>query len=106
MQRTQDSMETCAQHENQIKCVNQLVTDVAIVRRDLEHIMGRICQHIEEAERSGGWRDRMTAVEQAVCQLQNDRIMQRWFMIGSGVISGLIVAGGMELTAKMLDMLK
>lgn len=98
--------DNCPQHENQMKCVNQLVTDMAILRRDVEHIMGRICQHIDDAERSGGWRDRMTAVESAVQQLQADRIMQRWFMIGSGVISGLIVAGGIEFAKRVIEVLK
>jgi hypothetical protein len=95
--------EHCEQHQHQMNMVNELRTDVAVIRRDLEHVVGRICQHIEEAERPGGWRDKMSIVEAKVTaleqQMQADRIMGRWFMLGAGVLSAGLMSGAIKIWA-------
>ena len=97
-------MSPCEQHDKYVTDVSALKTDVAVIRRDLEHVVGRLCQHVEDAERSGGWRDRMVNVELAVKELQAERIMMRWLMIGSGVIGGLIGSGSASAVTKFLGL--
>jgi len=97
-------MEVCQHHDSQTNCINQLRTDIAVIRRDLEHVVGRICQHVEDAERAGGWRDRMVAVESDIRVIKEERIMMRWFMIGSGVIGGLLGSGATEAITKFLSL--
>ena len=99
-------MEVCNQHESNTECIHALKTDIAVIRRDLEHVVGRLCQHVEDAERPGGWRDRMVNVEMTVKELQAEKIMLRWFMIGSGVIGGLIGSGSANAVTKFLGVWK
>jgi hypothetical protein len=48
----------------------------------------------------------MVAVEGDIRILKADKIMMRWFMIGSGVIGGLIGSGASEAVIRFLSIWK
>jgi hypothetical protein len=102
--------EHCQDHNAQTACFASieksfalLQKDVEYLRRDQETILARFGTHVAEAEKQGGWHDRMVGVEQRIETMErqrlNDLIMGRWFMIGSGVISGGMVSGAIKVWA-------
>lgn len=100
-------MPVCEQHHSLVsslerieELIAKLRTEVSIeqkdieyLRRDQEIILSRIARHIDEADRKDGWHDQVRENKEAIKALRNDLIVMRWFMIGSGVIGGLIGAG-------------
>lgn len=100
-------MEKCPHHDgiaSEVTTINKNVSlmqkDFEYLRRDQETILSRITKHVEDAERDGGWHDRMRTMELEVKQIQ---IMSRWFMIGSGVIGGLLGSGATEAVTRFLS---
>lgn len=100
-------MEKCPYHDDLAKDVSMisramplLQKDMEYLRRDVESILSRFCKHVEDAEKAGGRHDRLNKAEVDIEQIKtdrrNDNIMGRWFMIGSGVIGGLIVSGAIN----------
>ena len=97
----------CADHENNVGCIAEvgknlalLQKDIEYLRRDQEIILARFGKHVEDAERQGGRHERLlnaeVAIEALKTQRTNDILVQRWFMIGSGVIGGMMGAGAPE----------
>lgn len=103
----------CDAHAENMGCLADLnknfallQKDVEYLRRDQETILARFGKHVEDAEKSpGGRHERLRQAEidiQALHDMRrndiaaaqetrrNDMIVMRWFMIGSGVIGGLI----------------
>jgi hypothetical protein len=75
--------------------------DLEYLRRDTETVLARFGQHVADAERDGGWHDRMTSVEAAVQALETQRrmdmIMSRWFMLGAAVLASGMVTGAIRM---------
>lgn len=101
-------MEKCPYHDSLADSVTQIAKsmallqkDVEYLRRDQETILSRFGKHVEDADKDGGWHNRIQKVEE---DLRNTKIMGRWFMIGSGVIGGLIGAGATDAVVKFLGM--
>lgn len=103
-------MAPCEEHHKVVEVLHRLDVsipllqkDVEYLRRDQETILARLGKHVEDAEKPGGRHERLRIVEDAVAtlerQMQNDRIMGRWFMIGSGVISAGVVSGAVKVWA-------
>lgn len=110
-------MEKCQYHDELAKSVHAIATavplmqkDMEYLRRDVETILARFSKHVEEAEKEGGRHERLAKAEldiqNIIISQTNDRIVARWFMIGSGVISGLVVAGGVEFATKIIGAIK
>jgi len=109
--------EHCNQHQRQMDLVGTLSTDIAVIKRDLERFLHRVELHIQEGEKQGGVRDRLYDAESEIRRLdtdirrieidiQNNLITGRWFMIGSGVISGIVVLGGWQFLKELLGVLR
>lgn len=108
-------IEKCPYHDKLAEDVTAIDTKIALLqkdveylRRDIEAVLSRIGKHVEEAERPGGRHDRMNKAESDIEALrtaqQNDRIMGRWFMIGSGIIGGLLGSGSASAVSKFLGL--
>ena len=73
-------MEQCEYHV-------QLVTDIAVIKNDLTYIKSKVCSHVEEGEKQGGFRDRLVIVEQDISALKK----AKWITaITAGLIGGLV----------------
>jgi hypothetical protein len=103
-------MNNCTSHETISREIGEIKTELAVIRRDLEHIINRFSQHVDEAERNGGWRDKMVFVEADLklirVRLESDRITTRWMMIGSGIIGGLIGSQCVDVITSFLGLFK
>jgi len=73
-------METCGYH-------TQYVSDIAVVKNDIKYIKDKVCSHIHEGEKEGGFRDRLIILEQQISALKK----AMWLRVGvAGIIGGLI----------------
>jgi len=81
--------EICNQHV-------QLASDIAVIKNSLQNIEKKFCQHIEEADRQGGFRDRVIILEQNLSALKKPM----WIRVGvAGLIGGLIGSGSTDALA-------
>lgn len=78
--------ETCEYH-------TQLATDMAVIKNDVQYIKERVCTHIYEGEKQGGFRDRLSAVESDISALKKAMWIR---VIVAGVIGGMIANGSDE----------
>ena len=90
-------MMPCAYHAELVEGVKEvsrdvglIKTDMAVLRRDMEHIMGRICQHIEDSEKTNGWRDRLTAAEYDIIEMNKSLATFRRFQLLYSAIGGIV----------------
>ena len=112
-------MPPCEEHHAMTTTLQALLTnqavmqkDIEYLRRDTETILARFGVHVQEAEKPGGRHERLKTVEDDIValekkidsdrkaleeQMRNDRIMGRWFMIGTGLISGGVVSGAIKV---------
>ena len=71
-----------------------LATDIATIKSDIKYIIEHICNHIEEGEGRGGFRDRLVQVESGVEVLKKEisSLKKAKWMTAcvSGVIGGLV----------------
>jgi hypothetical protein len=106
-------MAPCEEHGAMTGTLQTLLTnqavmqkDVEYLRRDTETILARFGSHVMEAEKPGGRHERMNNAENDIkamkTQRTQDMIVQRWFMIGSGVIGGLMGAGAPEALTRIV----
>jgi hypothetical protein len=108
-------MTPCEEHNKIVEVLHRLDVaipllqkDIEYLRRDQETILARFGKHVENAEMPGGRHERLRCAEDNIRALQmqttNDRIVGRWFMIGSGVIGGLIGSGSVDAVTKFLSL--
>jgi hypothetical protein len=83
--------ETCEYHV-------QLVSDIAVIKNDLKYMRDKVCEHVTEGEKSGGWRDRLLVVEKEVAALRTSV----WKI---GITSGLIGALIGNATPEMVKLI-
>ena len=77
----------------------QLVSDIAVIKNDLQYIKDNFCKHIVEADAKGGFRDRIIILEQNVSALKK----AMWMRVGvAGVIGGLVGSGSADAIALFL----
>ena len=72
--------ETCEYH-------TLLVADIAVIKNDLQYIKDRLCNHVTEGEKEGGFRDRLLIAEKEIA------VIKRGYWkacIVSGLIGGLL----------------
>lgn len=72
--------ETCQYH-------TEFVKDIAILKENTNYIRNKICKHVDEGEKEGGFRDRLLILEQSVSELKKAMWSR---VIVSGVIGGLL----------------
>jgi hypothetical protein len=79
--------ETCEYH-------TQLVADIAVLKDNTNYIRNKICKHVDEGEKEGGFRDRLLLLEQAVSELKK----AMWIRVAvAGAIGGLIGSGSNDV---------
>lgn len=84
--------ETCVSH-------TELVANIAVMKNDISYIRSKVCKHVEEGEKEGGFRDRLLLVEQEADILKK----AMWVKIGvAGMIGGLI---GGRLAPEVINLL-
>lgn len=71
-------MEHCADH-------GQMREDIVLMKNDLRYIRDKVCAHVTEGDREGGYRDRLLIVEREIAALRTSV----WKI---GITSGLIGA--------------
>jgi len=65
----------------------QLKADIEVIKTDLKYIREKVCTHIHDGEKEGGFRDRLLLAEQAIDILKKSY----WkTCIVAGVIGGLL----------------
>ena len=103
-------MSPCEQHDKITEVLHRLDSsipllqkDIEYLRRDQETILARFGKHVDEADKDGGWHQRIIAIEN---DIKNTKIMGRWFMIGSGVIGGLIGSRSADAVVHFLGFFK
>ena len=78
--------EICAEH-------TKLVSDIEVIKNDIKYIREKVCDHIREGEKEGGFRDRLIVLEQTVSSLKK----AMWIRVGvAGLIGGLIGSGSAD----------
>jgi len=109
-------MPPCEEHHAMTTTLQMLLTnqavmqkDIEYLRRDTETVLARFGVHVQDAEKPGGRHERMNNAENDIkamkIQRTQDLIVQRWFMIGSGVIGGLMGAGAPEALMGLVRLL-
>lgn len=100
----------CPYHDELAKNVSSVCQNIALLQKDIEYlrrdqetILARFGKHVDDADKDGGWHSRITTVEN---DLRNTKIVGRWFMIGSGIIGGLIGSGSASAVSKFLGLWK
>ena len=79
-----------------------LVADIAVIKNDIQYIKDKVCVHIVEGERQGGFRDRVVLLEERQKKVLNEIIPELkrrfWYsaLIG-GVIGALVGSGSGDL---------
>ena len=79
--------ETCEQHV-------QIASDMAVIKNDMAYVRNKICKHVDEGEREGGFRDRVFRLEIDV------RDLKRRFWLSSlmgGIVGALIGSGSNDV---------
>lgn len=69
-------MPQCEEH-------TQLIADVAVIKNDISYIRTRVCEHIDEGEKQGGFRDRVLVLERELGHFK------AWIFV-AGVLGGLV----------------
>ena len=65
----------------------QLATDIATIKNDISYIKAKVCSHVEEGEKQGGFRDRLVIIEQDISALKK----AKWITaVTAGLIGGLV----------------
>lgn len=102
--------EVCKEHAQNMACISDLGKNLALLQKDIEYlrrdqetILARFGKHVEDAEKPGGRHERLKAVED---DLKATKIIGRWFMIGSGIIGGLIGSGSAKAVTQFLGMFR
>lgn len=94
--------ETCEYH-------TKLVSDIAVIKNDIGYIKDKVCNHVDEGERQGGYRDRVFLLEQQMIDHKKEiaTIKKGYWKacIVSGLLGGLIVRVGPDATAGQLIMI-
>lgn len=87
------SPETCEDHIT-------LVSDIAVIKNDLAYIKDRVCNHIEEGDKQGGYRDRVVILEQQLSALRTSvwKISATAGFIGA--LLGNIIPEAIQLLSK------
>ena len=80
-------METCPQHSELVSKVAVLETKLDGIKDSQERVEKIFCKHVDEGEKTGGFRDRLIVVEQSISTIKKSY----WkTCIVSGVIGGLL----------------
>lgn len=71
----------------------KLVADIEVVKNDIKYIREKVCDHIHEGEKEGGFRDRLIVLEQTVSSLKK----AMWARVSvAGLIGGLVGSGSAD----------
>jgi hypothetical protein len=83
-----------------------LQKDVEYLRRDNEIILARFTKHMDDAERAGGWHDRMKDAEAGILAqkeaLATFRKFQLLYSAIGGIVGGLVGSGSPGLVMSIL----
>ena len=80
------NIETCEYH-------TELASDIAVIKNSIQNIEKSFSKHIDDAEKQGGYRDRLSSLEQVVSALKK----AMWCRVGiAGLIGGLIGSGSAD----------
>lgn len=86
--------ETCEHHM-------QFASDMAVMKNDLHYIRSKVCQHVDDGEKEGGFRDRLLLAEKEIMSLRSEikAIARGRWIIGfvSGTVSTLIATGSRDV---------
>jgi hypothetical protein len=82
-----DNNQICSYHVT-------LSSDIAAIKQDILYIKDRVCTHIEEGEKYGGYRDRLLLIENEFKSFKKSV----WYSsILSGIIGALIAIGSKDI---------
>ena len=65
----------------------KLVSDIAVIKTNLDYIKNKVCSHVEDGEKDGGYRDRLLIVEREVSALKKAEWSR---VLVAGLVGGLI----------------
>ena len=85
--------EQCSEHSNLASKISSIDTKIGFIKEYIEKQDARITKHIEEGEKSGGFRDRLIIVEQNLSALKKAMWIR---VIVAGLIGGLIGSGSAD----------
>lgn len=91
--------ETCQEHLSMVEERAKTNSDIAIIKNDIMYIRNKICKHVEEGEKEGGFRDRLLLLERSVSELKK-ALWGRVFV--AGLVGGLV---GGKLTPEIINFL-
>jgi len=63
-------METCSQHSELVSKVAVLETKLDGIKDSQERVEKIFCKHVDEGEKTGGFRDRLIVVEQSISTIK------------------------------------
>ena len=92
--------EYCQQHMDQVKDLATVKQTVLDMKNSFDDIKGRMVAHINEGERPGGVRDRLSKLEWEVSEFKK-RFW--WSSIMGGVIGALIGSGSSDVVINFLN---
>ena len=81
----------------------QLVADIAVMKADIAYIRQSVCNHVEEGDKAGGWRDRLLVLEEEVRAFKKIAWTR---LIVAGLIGGLIADGTPEVMKFIVGLFK
>lgn len=89
--------EHCNEHGRVSDGVNDLCKSMALLQKDVEYlrrdneiILARFTKHMDDAERQGGWHDRMKDAEAGILAQKQDLATFRKFQLLYSAIGGIV----------------
>ena len=90
-------MDKCANHDEFVKetgaisnTVALMAKDLEYIRRDQETILARFLAHVENADKDGGWHDRIRLLETDTRGLETSLATFRKFQLLYSAIGGIV----------------
>ncbi len=70
--------------------ISENISEVRAIKIDVAYIKDRVCKHVEDGEKEGGYRDRLIIVETTIKELRGSI----WRAAGVGGVIGALLGSG------------
>lgn len=81
----------------------QLVEDIAVIKNDLKYMRDKVCSHIEEGEKAGGFRDQVLLARVDINNLKEQISVIKKGYWKTAIVGGLVGGLMANTTPEMIN---